>query len=178
MKIIKIFLTIICISLLLSACFNPSVEDLIKRAEGEYNYEASYFRSESDALVHCYSENKKSGSVTCDKNDPFKTEKGWLVIEGTEGNSKIKITLDNGMCFISNKIKRDVVVNPSYTFNFKIPKQTTDEGEIESFACFKNPDNELFHGSFYGFKGDEEIEFGIKFLDGNKYFIRFFAEFQ
>jgi len=177
----KFFLATACIaSLMLSfaSCSNPDIDELVKHAVSEYNYEARYYNNESDALVRYYYANKqdeKNGNITTDKKDPVRITKGTLIVEGVSDYTKLKITLNSGLSFVSSKIEPDGKINPSNCFSFTIPKQQTSEGEIESFNISKSPDNELSQGTYYGYKGEEELEFGIKFVNTDKQVIRFYA---
>jgi len=169
------FLCAASLMIALASC-GKDAEDLVQFAVGEYKYEASYYDNEEDALVDGYYANEKEGELTTDVKPPVSTSKGTLIVEGIEKTVKLRITLDNGMSFETNKIKADSWINPSNCFNFTIPRQETSEGEIKGINVYKNPDKELFQGSFYGYKGDEELKFGFKFLGGDKQAIRFKAE--
>ena len=175
----KILATACIISLILSfASCSADIEDLVKHAISEYNYKAMYYKNESDALVRYYyanTQDEKEGNITTDEKDPVKITRGTCIIEGDADYTKLKITLDGGLSFVTSKVEADGKINPSNCFSFKIPRQQTSEGEIESFNIIKSPDNEFSQGSYYGYSGEEELEFGIKFVNTDKQVIRFYA---
>jgi hypothetical protein len=132
-----------------------------------------YYDNADNAMIYHYYASKDdfddSNSSTFEH--PPKSEKeGTLTVKAN--GTKLTVTTGDGLTFTTSAIvEDDVMINPSNCFSFNIPAQQSGESEIESISFTKG-----YQGQFYGWDGDEELEFGIKITGGgNTQYVRFIA---
>ncbi|MDR0365072.1 MAG: hypothetical protein LBH92_08680, partial [Bacteroidales bacterium] len=115
-------------------------KDLGERAEGEYTYIVEYYIDEKDAVIDHTGDGWPE--------TPDAKDEGTLTVESVDKGTKLKITLDNGIIFITSKLET-TLINPTGSLSFTIPMQTVaGDVVITGINIGKSQDGDLYQGSF------------------------------